>query len=178
MMDKDPSNNHPLGHVDSLKCYEWMLAECAALNASRQAREDQIVSSIIQISSAAILAVPGIIFATDIKIPSFLESPFLYIGLISFITAMISALAEQHYSAIAHDRHIEIVYKYYTKVSDITEDAVSRQNVKTARKFAYASFIVALITTSAAILTLGEGRGSKSHSHTVPNAHSNSKAGR
>jgi hypothetical protein len=80
----DEPSQHPLAHVDSGKCYEWMLAQCAALEAQRQAREDGLVGTATQISSAALLAVPGVIFASSVHMPPFSSDPFLYVGLTFF----------------------------------------------------------------------------------------------
>ena len=153
MAESDPPR-HPIDHIDSLKCYEWMLAECASANAQRHAREDGLVGTVTQISSAAILAVPGFALATDFAIPGFSKAPLLYCGLISFGFALLSAMAEQHFSSVAYAKHIEVVQAYYTKRSDLTEDLLSRSRVRVARWLAYAFFAVALSATATGLLTL------------------------
>jgi hypothetical protein len=152
MVESDPP--HPLAHIESLKCYEWMLAECAALNANRQARQDGLIATIIQISSAAILAIPGLLFASSAQMPTFRNGPFLYVGIISFGLALVGAMAEQHFSAIAYDRQIEVVQAYYTKRSANMEHTSSRLHVKRARGAAYFFFAVALLTSSIGLINI------------------------
>ena len=153
-MSESELPRHPIDHVDPLKCYEWMLAECASANAQRQAREDGLVGTVTQISSAAILAVPGFALATDTAIPSFSKAPLLYLGMIGFGFALLTAMAEQHFSSIAYAKHIEVVEAYYTKRSDITEDLTSRARVRMARWLAYSFFAMALLVTAIGLLGL------------------------
>ncbi|HEY0626733.1 MAG TPA: hypothetical protein VGD10_08360 [Allosphingosinicella sp.] len=152
MAESDPQ--HPIAHIDKLKCYEWMLAECASLNSHRQAREDSLIATITQISSAAVLAIPGLFFAADVRLPQFTDSPFLYIGVVGFLLALAASMAEQHYSAVAHAKQIEIVQAYYTRQSAEIEDQPSRQRVRYARRAAYALFTLSLLTSSLGLLTI------------------------
>ena len=145
---------HPLAHIDPLKCYEWMLAECAAANAQRQAREDGIVATITQISSAALLAVPGVIFASDVSLPAFRVNPPLYLGLGAFVLALASAMAEQYFSGLAYAKHIEVVQSYYLKQSETCEDEKSRSKVRIARQASYWLFASALLMTGVGLLLL------------------------
>ncbi len=153
MVESDPPM-HPIAHIDSLKCYEWMLAECASANAQRQAREDGLVGTVTQISSAAILAVPGFALATGSTVPSAGQAPLLYVGLVGFGLALLCAMAEQHFSSVAYAKHIEVVQAYYTKQSEITEDAFTRLRVRVTRWLAYAFFATALFLTAIGLLTL------------------------
>lgn len=153
MAENDPPR-HPIDHIDPLKCYEWMLAECASANAQRQAREDGLIGTVTQISSAAILAIPGFALATDYAIPGFSKAPLLYGGMISFGLALLSSMAEQHFSSTAYAKHIEIVQAYYTKQSNLTEDNGSRSRVRVVRWLAYAFFALALSSTATGLLTL------------------------
>ena len=58
----------PIKHIGLMKRYEWMLCECAAANAQRQAREDRLVGTITQISSAALLGVSRAMFAAEVTV--------------------------------------------------------------------------------------------------------------
>jgi hypothetical protein len=151
---QEGGEEHPLSHVDSLRAYEWMLAECAALNANRQARQDSIISTVTQISSAALLAIPGLFFAKDSRFPEFRHDPFLYVGLLLFLGALAAAMAEQHFSAVAHEKQIEICQAYYTKQSSTKEDVQSRRHVQWVRRGAYFLFGTALLVSSLALLLI------------------------
>jgi len=152
MTGKPP--DHPLAHVDSGKCYEWMLAQCAALEAQRQAREDSLVATVTQVSSAALLAVPGVIFASGVHLPRFSTDPLLYGGLIFFGTALVAAMVEQYLSGVACSKQIAIVRAYYLKDSPRTEDKMSLQRVRRCRYLSFACFGVALIVTALGLLSL------------------------
>jgi hypothetical protein len=145
---------HPLAHVDPDKCYEWMLSECAAANAQRQAREDGLVATVTQISSAALLAVPGVIFASQVHLPSFETNPLLYLCLLAFTFALMAAMAEQYFSGLAYEKHIEVVQTYYLRDSEETEDKPSRLRVRAARYACFASFGVALMLTALGLLNI------------------------
>jgi hypothetical protein len=131
-----------------------MLAQCAALEAQRQAREDSLVATVTQISSAALLAVPGVMFASGIHLPPFAIDPFLYLGLLLFAFALVAAMAEQYFSGLACSKQIKVVRAYYLKDSAKTEDTVSLQRVRLARYISFACFGVALIVTGLGLLRL------------------------
>ena len=145
---------HPLEHIDSGKCYEWMLAQCAALEAQKQAREDGLVGTVTQISSAALLAVPGVMFASGVDIPGFAIDPTLYIGMFFFVLALTAAMAEQYFSGVACAKQIAVVRAYYLKNSAKIEDKTSLRRVRLARYISFACFGVALIVTALGLLRL------------------------
>lgn len=150
---------HPLAHIDPEVAYGWMLSECAAATTQRQARQDGLVATVTQVSSAALLAVPGLLFATQAKFPAATRDPLLYLGLLAFGLAFLSALAEQFFSSAAHDKHIQIMHEYYTFRSVKTEDRQSRRQVKIARNLCYAFFALALISTTFGLLLAGVQNG-------------------
>lgn len=153
MAESDPQR-HPIDHIDGLKAYEWMLAQCAAADAQRQAREDGLVGAITQISSGAILAVPGLMFASGNAIPNVRNAPSLYLGLVGFGVALLAAMAEQHLSSVAHAKHVDVLHAYYTKQSAETEDKPSGNRARCARHTSYVTFAIALFLTMVGLLTL------------------------
>ena len=148
------AGDHPLADVDSGKCYEWMLAQCAALEAQRQGREDGLVGTVTQISSAALLAVPGVMFASGVELPRFAVDPFLYLGLVFFGVALIAAMTEQDFSGLACSKQIDVVRAYYLKKSAKTKDEASLKRLRTARHLSFACFGFALIVTALGLLIL------------------------
>jgi len=151
--------------VPLAKRYDRMLEQCANLNAARQARQDSLTATITQISSAALLAVPGFLLASVDAASAW--NGWLKLGLAALALALLSAMAEQHFSAVAHAKHIKIVEKYYLLESSVREDKKSRLHVKIARQIAYGTFVAAIILTSAGLFQMGPQNGKKPHSNAV-----------
>jgi hypothetical protein len=133
-----------------------MLEQCANLNATRQARQDGLIGTITQISSAALLAVPGFMLSSR---NTHVWNWEMKLVLIALVVSLLSAMGEQHLSVKAHAKHVEIVQKYYLLESADREDKKSRAQVKLSRQFAYASFLVAIVLTSAGLFELGMHNG-------------------
>lgn len=151
---EEGSPEHPLAHIEPLKRYEWMLSERASLEACRQARQDGLVATIIQISSAALLAIPGLFLAKDSVLPAASDSPLIYIGIGLFGLALIASMLEQHLSVVANEKHIEIVQNYYIGNSSEVEDSATRSRVAWARKTAYSAFVLAMASSSAGLMAI------------------------
>jgi hypothetical protein len=112
------------------------------------------MSTVSQISSAALLAIPGVFFAASTPMPDIRHGWLLYAGIISFGLSLVAAMLEQHLSAIAYERQIEVVQAYYTKQSTEREHPVSLRRVKKARRAAYLLFALALIMSSLGLILL------------------------
>src|SRR4051794_31063531 len=102
--ERKQSGPHPMAHVDPDRCYEWMRADCAALKASRQSREDAVVATITQVSSAALLGIPGLLFGAKTPLPALAKAPLLYSGILLFLLTVFAALLEQYLSSVAYRR--------------------------------------------------------------------------
>ncbi|WP_147373738.1 hypothetical protein [Hephaestia caeni] len=100
-----------------------MRADCAGHDVARQAREDGLISTITQISSGALLAIPGLIFGSDSRFPSLAQSPILYVGIGLFLTTLTLAMTEQLMSGKAYERQKQIAYAYYTLQSERSSDS-------------------------------------------------------
>jgi hypothetical protein len=135
---------HPMRHIDALQCHEWMLTECAALDLARQQREDNVVSSIITISSAALLAIPGLFFGKDTRLPSISDGWALYSGFGFFALGLAFAFAEQILSSSAYKRQVAISRAWYRLESTEQSDEKSVSRVGRARLACIASFAIAL----------------------------------
>ncbi|MEA1014179.1 hypothetical protein [Sphingosinicella sp. LY1275] len=131
-----------------------MISQCAALEAARQAREDGLVSAVTQVSAAALLAIPGLFFSADSKMPPLVESPLIYLGIISFLAALLLAMLEQHFSAKAYQRQQEITEAYYTQQSTETHDPNALARVQRMRKGSYIFFALAVLLSTAALILL------------------------
>jgi len=130
-----------------------MRAECATIDLARQGREDGLISTITQISSAALLAIPGFLFSlTDL--PSFNRAPLVYIGIGTFLVSLLSAMLEQYLSGIAYRKQREIAINYYLLKDTKVLDGCFVKIVNLARNVSYISFIIAVVVTSGSLLLI------------------------
>lgn len=150
----DRRGAHPLAHIDPDKCYEWMRADCAASHLARQAREDGLIATVTQISSAALLGIPGLLFGSDESLPQVNQQPWLYIGISLFLITLLLALVEQYLSGKAYNRQVEIAQQYYLRQSDRTSDSAFVAWVRKCRNTALVTFGAAVIISTTALMTL------------------------
>jgi|GEM_PF-6523148 len=137
---------HPLSHVDPDLCYQWMREDCASHDIARQTREDGLITTITQISSGALLAIPGLVFTSDSAVPTLRDEPLLYGGIGLFLCSLTLAMAEQMLSGKAYRRQKDIAQKYYMMESDRSSDSsfvvwLRRTRVATYFVFGFAIFI-------------------------------------
>lgn len=130
-----------------------MRQDCAALVSARQSREDGIVQTIIQISSGALLAIPGFLLTSDLSTPSLIDGWSLYFGITLFVCALIIAMLEQHFSAKAYKIHEKVVQNFYLLKST---DNFDEKSVK----LVYRLRIISCIIFSSAVLISMFGLGS------------------
>ena len=152
MSDTPPQ--HPVAHVEPDKRYGWMKAECAALDAARQAREDGLIGTIIQLSSAALLVIPGLLLGSDEGVPSAGDAPLLMAGILLFLVALILAMLEQYLSGHAYRRQREIVQDYYLLESEKSHDDMFDKWVRLARNSACVTFALAVLLAAAGLFDL------------------------
>ena len=142
---------HPLSKIDPARCHAWMREDCAQYDTAREAREDNLIGVIIQITSAALLAIPSLIFGLSKKFPDFSEAPFIHTGLAGLFLSLLLAMGEQLLSAHAYKRRRKIAIKYYQKKSDVVSDPVFAACTRWCRYSAYALFVLSLAVSAAAI---------------------------
>ena len=152
MSDTPPQ--HPVSHVDPDKRYGWMKAECAALDAARQAREDGLIGTITQLSSAALLVIPGLLLGSDEGVPNAGDAPLLMAGILLFLVALILAMLEQYLSGHAYRRQREIVQDYYLLESEKSHDDRFDRWVRLARNSACVTFALAVLLAAAGLFDL------------------------
>jgi hypothetical protein len=146
-------SKHPFEHVDPAQLYEWMRQDCAAIVSARQSREDGIVQTIIQISSAALIAIPGFLLTSDLSTPSLIDGWSLYFGIILFVCALITSMLEQHFSAKAYKIHEKVIQNFYLLKNTNNSDKKPVQLVHRLR-------IISCIFFSSAVLNSMFGLGS------------------
>lgn len=133
-----------------------MRQDCAALASAQQSREDGLVQTITQISSAAILAIPGVLLSSDIEVPTFREGWLLYLGTIMFLLALTASMLEQYFSAQSYRKHEEIAKSYYFLDTNKDCDKYSIARVDATRIIACVLFGVALLLSATGIIYLME----------------------
>jgi hypothetical protein len=139
---------HPMRHISALQCHEWMLRDCAALELARQQREDSIVATITNVSAAALLAIPGLLFSKDLILPSFEEGSVLYLGYTCFLLAFSLAVLEQVFSTSAYEIQADISKAYYRLESLNQSDSYAVWKVTFTRKLCIWSFCLALLLSA------------------------------
>lgn len=167
---------HPIAHVDPDKCYEWMRSECAALDVARQAREDGLIGTITQISSTALLAIPGLIFGSDQSFPEFLTAKMLYFGIAAFLITLLLSMVEQYLSAKAYRLQTQIVREYYALTSETTRNEAFVKWVRWCRNAACVMFAASVVLSTTALITLERKTNGKPASTTHAAASATSAA--
>lgn len=160
---------HPLAHVDQDRRHDWMREDCAAYNTARQAREDAIITTITQISSAALLAIPGILFGANKDFPTFHQKPSLYLGIVLFFISLVFSMIEQYISAKACRHQVKIAEAFYTMESEVRDDSKLIPWVRRSRNIACIVFGVAIVITASSLITLERtGNGNSAAPATAP----------
>ena len=139
---------HPLQHITALQCHEWMLRDCAALELARQQREDGVITTVTNISSGALLAIPGLLFSKGLELPPFFDNQALYIGFTCFGIALASAITEQIMSRAAYKRQADISKAYHRLESTIQSDIKSVGRVEFTRNSSILFFAAALLLSA------------------------------
>lgn len=173
------ADSHSLAHVDPDRCYEWLRSDCAALTLARQSREDGLIGTITQISSTALLGIPGLLLASDSRLPAIRENPLLFAGVGLFAAALLCAMLEQYLSGKAYARQVKVTSDFYLMLSETREDTSYVEWLRLCRKCAYITFVVALVASTVALFSFREkpnGQTSKPATATTSPANSVAQA--
>jgi len=169
---KSRSGSHPISHVDPDKCYEWMRSECAALDLARQGREDGLIATVTQISSAALLAIPGLLLGSERAFPRMAEAPLLFAGLLLFVIALGLAMLEQFLSGKAYRKQVTIVQKYYLQESEERYDTSFVAWVRRTRNGACLSFAFAVLVSATGLISFDRSQNGHSPVSATPSSSS------
>lgn len=114
-------SSHPLKEIDDRECYDILMRERTLLISAKRESENELIRTLVKLSSAAALIVPGVIFSSDgLSIPE--ESKqFLFFGIIAFVMSLIFALTEQFFSSLAYNAQTRVTIKFYQKESEEIE---------------------------------------------------------
>lgn len=155
-MTKDNGPSHPLDHLDQDACYQTMMSERTTLITARRESEDNLVKTIIQLSTTMIALTAG--FATQSKVTFSNESLMVAVGGIFFLAvATLAGLLEHWFASKAYGQQQKFLEDYYTKKIDQFSEAHANRFVRWSQLSALISFTLAMICVSIlAILQIKE----------------------
>ncbi len=153
MAESDPP--HPLKGADLDKCYDVMMAERTALITAKRETEDELIRTLIKLSSASLLLIPGLLFAKDATIASMMNE-WLRVGAMLFVFSLLTAMLEQFLSSKAYDRQIKISVDYYQQKSTVTSDEKFSNWLRLSQTFAFAFFAAGVFSSGMGIWKIGE----------------------
>ena len=149
-MTETASDPHPLDSVDQWECYDQHISERNKLISAKREAEDGFVNTIIQLSTAIVLAVPGLMALNKEGLRE--PTGLLISGIVLVSVALLAALCEQFLSSIAYEKQIEKTDAYYKKESsDVTAPKTSKY-VKLCLALAFISFLAGISVVSIAFL--------------------------
>jgi preprotein translocase subunit Sss1 len=153
MAESDPP--HPLDGTDPDRCYDVMMAERTALITAKRETEDELVRTIIKLSSASLLLLPGLLLTAGGHASSVING-WLTAGAIAFALSLLAAMLEQFLSSKAYDRQIRISIDFYQRKSTLTSDRTFSGYVRAAQVTAFALFVIGIIGSAIGLSTARE----------------------
>lgn len=145
---KDPgkpaSVPHPLDGCDSAECYQIMMTERTELIKARRETEDNLIKTIIQLSSALIVLMSGFIVQSKINLSQRTLLEFSLVILFMMLS-IIFGLTEQFSSSRAYLAQQILVEQYYTKKISVFREPSVNTVVRCAQAAAFFFFVLALI---------------------------------
>lgn len=148
--ESNVAESHPLDGKDEWECYDQHITERNKLIEGKRNAEDNFVKTVIQLSSAMALLVPG--FIVSHPHPLTKPSALLVGGLILIFCALMGGLAEQFLSSLAYATQIKKTDDYYAKrTSDLSPPAMSKA-VVVALFGTFLFFLSGVLILSVAIL--------------------------
>jgi hypothetical protein len=145
---------HPLDKADPEKCYDAMIAERNLLITAKRSAEDELVKSIVKLSSAALLLIPGFVIGSKLPLDTFWSALLMGVGIVFLLAAMMTGMLEQFLSSVAYDKQIEIITRYYDRLGKETFDPKSASRVRYAQVGTFTFFALAVLSLSAGLSTI------------------------
>jgi hypothetical protein len=163
MQSAPSSASHPLDGVSEWECYDQHISERNKLISAKREAEDGFVKTIIQLSSAIVLAVPSVLALdkSNVRVPSF----FLMAGIALVGLSLVLALSEQFMSSVAYKKQIEKTDLYYTKMTSDVSPPLASKFVQFSLAATFAVFVTGILLVSSALL-ISPWRQSMAHTPT------------
>jgi hypothetical protein len=125
-----------------------MISERTSLLTAKRETEDELVRTIIKLSSAALLLIPGILVTSGISLPRGWSIILLSGGAAFFVASLIAAMLEQFLSSRAYEKQVAVSQAYFQQLSVITHDEESARQVRLAQLTAFGLFIAGVVASA------------------------------
>lgn len=146
---------HPLEGSDLSECYKVMMSERTALITARRETEDNLIKTVIQLSSAMIVLMAGFVSQAETTFTGITTVLFVMI-IVVLVLVITSGLTEQFYSSRAYLEQQALVESYYNREISSFDEPKANKFVRASQAVAFILFIIALILLgSFAILQVG-----------------------
>lgn len=140
----DRPEPHPLDGCDEDECYKVMMAERNVLITARRETEDNLIKTIIQLSSALIALMAG--FASQSQSALTVASLVAFsLSVSAFGLAILFGLGEQYFSSKAYLEQQSTLERYYRKEVQDFSEAKYNKFVRITQISAFISFVMALL---------------------------------
>lgn len=144
------TDTHPLDGKDEWECYDQHIAERNRLIEGKRNSEDNFIKTVIQLSSAIALLVPGFLYSQERM--SSQPSNLIILGLSLIFLSLLAGLSEKFLSSLAYAKQIQKTDEYYKKkTSDVSPPALSKI-VAICLFSTFATFLGGVLVISVALL--------------------------
>lgn len=134
---------HPLANVDEYERYKTMMAERADLIKARRESEDNLVKTLVQISSVLIVLIAGMLTQKGVFLAPD-SGGYLIIAIFLLIMTLVFGLAEQVFSSKAHSAQQKIVEAYYSLKICTYAEPIENVGVRWSQRLAFSAFLASL----------------------------------
>ncbi len=156
MDERQRSTPHPLDGCDENECYKTMMSERTVLVAAQRDAEDNLVKTVIQLSSALVVLMAGFTTQRDLLFTG-IRFGLFFVSLACLVAAILCGISENFFSSRAYREQQKLLEDYYSKrISSFTEPK-SNAIVRTTQALAFLFFITALLCV--AIFAVLEAKG-------------------
>lgn len=152
MAEADPPK-HPAAHVPVDKRHQLLISERNLLVTARAERQNELVKTITQLSSGAILLIPTVLLTKDVSVPRFGDAKAFYVGLALLAGSLVLSVLEQHLSAWAYSEQEKVVIDYYLLKSERDHAVEAAAWVRWSRTGAFIAFVAGLCLAGAGLAT-------------------------
>jgi hypothetical protein len=135
--------SHPLDNSDPDQCYAVMMSERTTLITAKRESEDNLIKTVVQLSSAMIVLAAGLANQLDL-IRTQTSLALFTAGLIVLSLSILAAVGEQRLSAKGYERQVEEVVAFYTKNKSTIEIPKINAWIERAMNLSLGLFVVGL----------------------------------
>lgn len=146
-MTASEENEHPLDGLDPDACYRTMMTERTTLITARRESEDNLIKTIIQISTTLIALTAG--FSAQAGVNFSGVSLYIFLGALLLLTsAIIAGLFEHWLSSKAYSQQQKLLEDYYTKTTSSFAEPPANKWVRVSQVASLTTFTSAIFLVS------------------------------